>query len=229
MRKDFKKPSYWNEDGSKHYASITRILGIKTHYLGTFDNIPKNVMEYLITFSNMIEKALGLHLEKGVPFLECMSDKKLNYGWEQFRDFLKDNKLTPIDYERVILNKKRMLSGSIDLVCKRENGDEVLIEIKTRNLVKTSIIESDRLQLLYYLDLAKVKEGFIVAIDRPTKDRPSIGMEADYIDLRETRSAEHYNNILKLIVKLNSAIDYYDKFIRDEVDKEFSDFKIIKT
>ncbi len=228
MRKDFKKPSYWNEDGSKHYTSITRILGIKTHYLGTFDAIPKKVMEYLITFGNMVETALGLHLDKGIPFIKCMNDKKLNHGWKEFWLFLKDCKLTPIDYERVVLDKKRMLSGSIDLVCKKENGDEVLIEIKTRNLVKTHILESDRLQLLYYLDLTQTKEGFIVVIDRPTKDRPSIGMEADYIDLRPTGHCKEYTAEYTLRPKLSIAIAYYDNFIRDEVDKEFCDYKEIK-
>ncbi len=132
----YKKPTYWNKEGTNHCVSPSRLFGIVPNVLGIFEAIPRYVMKYIEKYGSAIEKAFDLFFITGTPLRECVheSQKELFPQWLVLCDWLEMKELTPVQYEKEIANFEMLRSGSIDLVCKDKEGDLVYIEIKTHNL-----------------------------------------------------------------------------------------------
>ncbi len=178
-------------------------------------------MEKLRVYGEKIEKALELYFIGDVPLRECADVDKYFYPqWLVLCDWLESKNLTPINYEKEIIDYKKLRSGSVDLVCKDDAGDIVYIEIKTRNFLLTQIKESDLLQLLFYLDTDKVKKGYVVAINRK-KDKA--GLLAERLFYQQDIQKYHV-----LYNKLILAENYYNIFFRDEVNKIYSPAQLKK-
>ncbi len=214
-----KKPTLWNKLETDHYVSPSRLMGIAPTYTGAFDFIPDHIMDTLIAKGKELERAFLFHFKHKMPLRESMG--KHNSMYEQFQlllDFLEEKELKPLTWEHKILNHIYMESGFVDLICINKYNQKILIELKTRNLEKTVIKESDELQMYFYLDNLVFLEpkdynkdnflyGFVICVDR--KERRLLCKKVDYAN----------DNLQK---KLNLLRSYYDNFIRQDVNFKYN-------
>ncbi len=192
-------------------------------------------MKKLQEYGGQVEEALRLHFDFDVPLRECVSNENFVRQWNLLLDTLEKMELVPIEYEREIksesayqfYNEGNLYIGFVDIVVKhKKTGDVFFIEVKTRNLKNYGVLESDRLQLAFYLTLndltvrkeAKTYEGYIMILDR---NEPVIEVEK----INVTKKNKGTRDVLWLLA---AAVHYYDLFIRDKIDEKFASFKITK-
>ncbi len=210
------KPTFWTKDKKDHCVSPSRLFSIAPKVLGIFNDIPDHVMRYIRSYGEKIEQAFVLHFEADVPLRECVDDDDYLFypQWQILLDWLAEKKFTPIIYEKSVLDYEKLISGSVDLVCKDKDGDLVYIELKTRNLLTTEIKDADLLQLLFYMEAHNVNQGYVIAIHRKKKE-PAILTER----LFRNMDGNKYEILKK---KLVLAKNYYNEFFRDEVNKKWA-------
>ncbi len=215
-----------NKEG-KHYSSPTRYLKTLTAAplldLIETGKLTLDILEKVKGFGDFIEKAFQLHFDFNIPlkdieFPEITNrkrdwDKDFQKPWKLLLDYLTVNNFLPVDYEVETEHIRHLYRGRIDLKCKDEKGNNVYIEIKTRNTDTLKILDTDLMQLQFYKmainkDFYKPRNIYkLLVIDRKGRNY----LEDEIIEF--SKKGQEYSD------KCINLITFYDLMIRPKLDK----------
>lgn len=162
---------------SKVYQKITKNKKDYHTINGKRLHSPSAVLSHLSNFNKIPERILENSRMRGSAVMKSIYD----YTWcgdynlspiyqpimNQYFKFLNEYDITIFDSEKFIVNPKLEMCGFVDLIGKNENGKRILIEVKTRDLIKYPLpYDTNYYQTAFYaLMTPDISDQYILTLD----------------------------------------------------------------
>jgi len=166
----------------------------KMQYLFGFYAFKKELLDKLLIKK---DKDMFSGLEKGGKLHRIFDNG--NSMHERYSKYFKDMGLL-VEEETTIKDLERRIKGRIDLLIELD-GKKYIVELKSMNGIQASKLKKPKpehlLQLLLYMDILHIKQGYVLYENKNTQDIISF-----YVDYEENKSKlEHPHNIIDTVLE----------------------------